>query len=360
MTLDWKITNDYLEGKTKDFIFTKKFAMFDLDSTLIIPKIGTKKNGKGFPIDENDWKFLFNNTQQILNNLINFGYCIIIISNQGGIEKKKQTVENLINKVNKIANTLNINMYFFCSTGYNKYRKPLPQWIYEIVPEEVENNIDRKSSFYCGDACGRKNDFSDTDYKFAINCMLNFKTPENLFLGEPNNYLTIKYPIIESKKMQLNFVPKNKEIIVMIGCAGSGKSYVSKYISKKYDYITINQDILKSKVNCVKICNNAIINKKNIIIDSTNPGIVDRKIWIDIAKKNNYKIRSIELIIPFDNAMHNNYYRNFVNNVKLVPNIAYNIFKSKYIKPSIEEGFNEVIECASGTPNDFKYFYYMY
>ena len=113
MTLNWKITDDYLEGKPKDFIFTEKFAMFDLDSTLIVPKIGTKKNGKGFPIDENDWKFLFNNVKQTLDNLIKFGYCIIIISNQGGIEKKKQTVEKLINKINKIANTLDINMYFF-------------------------------------------------------------------------------------------------------------------------------------------------------------------------------------------------------------------------------------------------------
>ena len=51
-----------------------------------------------------------------------------------------------------------------------------------------KNKIDMQNSFYCGDAAGRKDgkhkDFSDSDYKFALNVGISFKTPENLFLGE--------------------------------------------------------------------------------------------------------------------------------------------------------------------------------
>ena len=47
---------------------------------------------------------------------------------------------------------------------------------------------DKSKSFYCGDAAGRKDgkhkDFSDSDLKFALNVGLEFKTPENLFLGD--------------------------------------------------------------------------------------------------------------------------------------------------------------------------------
>ncbi len=46
-------------------------------------------------------------------------------------------------------------------------------------------DIDLKKSFYCGDAAGRvkgkKKDFSDSDYKFALNINITFFTPEMLF-----------------------------------------------------------------------------------------------------------------------------------------------------------------------------------
>ncbi len=51
-----------------------------------------------------------------------------------------------------------------------------------------KTKVDIKDSFFCGDAAGRKDakhkDFSDTDLKFALNVGIQFKTPENLFLGE--------------------------------------------------------------------------------------------------------------------------------------------------------------------------------
>jgi DNA 3'-phosphatase len=189
--LNWTKTNDYIQAETKNFKFNDKLAMFDLDSTLIEPKIGTKGNGKGFPIDENDWilKYIF--IKEFLTELSKKKYSIIIISNQNGISKGKQSFESFTNKINQICKELNLETYIFCSINDNKYRKPRPAWFYEILPDIIFNKIDRKLSFYCGDAAGRTGDFSDCDYKFALNCLLYFHTPESLFLNQYNrSYLT--------------------------------------------------------------------------------------------------------------------------------------------------------------------------
>ena len=57
--------------------------------------------------------------------------------------------------------------------------------------------INLEKSFYCGDAAGRvkgkKKDFSDTDYKFALNAKLPFKTPEMLFHGANETLPPIKF-----------------------------------------------------------------------------------------------------------------------------------------------------------------------
>ena len=48
--------------------------------------------------------------------------------------------------------------------------------------------VDLKKSVYCGDAAGRKDgkrkDFSDSDYKFALNIEITFQTPEEYFLDQ--------------------------------------------------------------------------------------------------------------------------------------------------------------------------------
>ena len=53
-------------------------------------------------------------------------------------------------------------------------------------------NIDMESSFYCGDAAGRKqapfNDFSNDDLLYSVNLGLKFYTPEMLFKKELLNF----------------------------------------------------------------------------------------------------------------------------------------------------------------------------
>lgn len=360
MKLNWTKTNEYLMGKTQNFEFKEKFAIFDLDSTLVTPKIGSKGNGKGFPIDENDWKWQYSNTKSLLKNLDGNEYSIIIISNQGGMAKGKQTYNVWTQKLNQICENLNLNLYVFCSVDYNKYRKPYPTWMYELVPNNIFDIIDRKLSFYCGDAAGRKGDFSDTDYKFAMNCMLKFYTPEGLFLGKQDLLPDIEYPKITKKNVNFDFTPKNKDMIIMVGYPASGKSYIAEKLKNEHGYVIINQDTLKTKQKCTKMAIKLMENNDSLVIDSTNPGITERNSWITLAKSYGYNIRVIEMTTPKEISMHNNYYRHWNKNINLIPKIAYNMFKSKYIKPRLSEEVTEILELECGTPKDPKYYFYLY
>src|SRR3989338_6356115 len=99
-----------------------------------------------------------------------------------------------------------------------------------------------------------------------------------------------------------------------------------------------------------------ILIMKFLIIDSTNPDKKSRKEWIDLAKKYNYNIRLIKITTSLELSKHNNLYRFLKNEQKIIPDIVYRIFTSKYENPDISEGINEIITMNQvGKPNDELY-----
>jgi len=338
----WENTDEYLFGKTKNFCYSEKIASFDLDKTLI-----TTKSNKPFPIDENDWKLYNENIEKKLKEFVKKKFCVIVISNQGGLKsdlKKKEWMT----KLDCIQKTLNIEMLVFCSTNDNIFRKPLPMFFFNEIffPQNIFTNK-HELSFYCGDACGRKGDHSDTDLKFALNCNLQFKTPEMLFKNEEPNFSEIpNYPdinLILNSESNFTFKPSiDPEIIIMVGFPASGKSSISSILEKQHNYIIINQDTLKTKTKCIKFALENIKQKKSLVIDNTNKDKETRSDWIKIAKKNNYKIRCILLNVDKAQAMHNNKYR-YLTTGKYISKIVYNIYSSKYETPDFSEGFEDII-----------------
>jgi bifunctional polynucleotide phosphatase/kinase len=349
--MKWNNTQEYLYGETNKFKFKNKIASFDLDNTLIVTK-----SGKTFPIDENDWKFRFNNIKTKLHELKDS--CIIIISNQAGISTKKEDPERWMKKIENISKELKIEMCVFCSTGHNIYRKPYPSFFTKIFVHD----IDFENSFFCGDSAGRQYDYRDTDYKFALNCKLPFKTPELFFENKTCVIPKIIYPNTkEIKNKKIKFVPNQKEMIIMVGYPASGKSYISKYIHENFNYEIINQDELKTKAKCIKMATKLLLINKSLIIDSTNPDKKSRKEWIDLAKKYNYNIRLIKITTSLELSKHNNLYRFLKNEQKIIPDIVYRIFTSKYENPDISEGINEIITMNQvGKPNDELYNMFFY
>jgi bifunctional polynucleotide phosphatase/kinase len=225
-----------------------------------------------------------------------------------------------------------------------------------------------EDSFYCGDACGRQGDHANTDYKFALNCGLEFKTPEMLFLNENSVIPKIVYPNIqEILKTKSDFEKKFKssitpEMIIMIGYPASGKSYISSFLENQYGYIIINQDTLKTKTKCFKFAIENLNKKKSIIIDNTNRDKKIRSEWISLANKYNYNIRCILVDVQKNVAMHNNIYR-YLNTGKYISKIVYNIYSANYEPPELSEGFKDIIiieKCPFKNKDFNKDMYQMY
>ncbi len=116
----------------------------------------------------------------------------------------------------------------------------------------------------------------------------------------------------------------------------------------------MNQDTLKTKVKCVKACEQALGDGKSVVIDNTNPSASVRKEYTSLAaKKSKYFIIIYHSEIPFkcllfntdlDLAHHLNFFREKIKGVRRIPDVGYNMFKKNFEEPSIDEGFDKVVK----------------
>lgn len=360
--MNWNNTGNFIEGCYKQdlFVFRDKVASFDLDGTLIKVKSGSK-----FPQDENDWILFSDTVEQKLQDLYKKKYCLIIISNQAGISKGKQDKDAWKNKLEQICNKINLPVKVYASIGTDHYRKP-----YKTFWNVITNGINlHKDSFYCGDACGRKNDHSDTDYKFALNCGINFCTPEFFFDNKKNNEsynVTYNVDLNHIKTLKFNnpdIMHTKNEMIIIVGFPGSGKTtFVNKYLVP-LGYKRINMDTLKTKIKCIKECERQIDLGHSVVIDNTNPDPVTRKLYIDIAKKQKKcNIKCIEFTTNMNTAYHSTHYRCYKSNglTKSIPMLVYHKYKKIYEEPQKKEGFDEIIKIDFCPPDDADFYNYYY
>jgi bifunctional polynucleotide phosphatase/kinase len=349
----WTINDDFIFG-IKDIVNKNKIKqinLFDLDSTIIKTKFG-----RVFPKDKNDWEFQYDKIPDVLNNQ---KYLNGIVSNQSGL-KNKDKVNDWIFKINNICKNINIS-FVFASLNHNKYRKPMCGSWYYIKDKLTEYcNINKYKNnnkiYYIGDAAGRKNDFSDTDIKYAKNCEFKFKTPEIFF--KPPNYkeydkiASITYPNLKYyhsnflnelvEKINLKINNKEKILIMLIGFPASGKSFISNFLLNNLDNFKYynNDDINENKKNKNLVVNPIKYNK--IIDDNTNINTKKR-----LEKLNNftdyYKI-GIYIDYNDDIVNHLNYLRMYEFNKKIIPKVAYNTLKKNIDKLKFNENFDYFIK----------------
>ena len=143
---------------------TQKFAMFDMDYTLI-----KTKSGKIFAQSWDDWKPLFNNIKETLTEFLENDFRLVIITNQSRFEKDPRYKKEVLRKIRKIMGFIDLPVDFIVLQKDTEYRKPSPGVLYFMMKYMYPDvHFDFENSFYCGDAAGRlktalrKKDFANT------------------------------------------------------------------------------------------------------------------------------------------------------------------------------------------------------
>lgn len=334
-----------------NIIHSAYIAAFDMDGTLIKPKSGLR-----FPKDDDDWELLFSNIKNKFKEKQDQNYKIVIFTNQSRIEKSDFKRLGFQRKIENIVKRIGIPIQVFIATGQSIYRKPVPGMWYVLTQEKNGGiEVDMEKSFFVGDAAGRgKNwavkkpkDHSLADRLFAANAGLKFYTPEEFFLGAKS--IPYNPPRFDPKTIATTdfIVPISgqKEVILMVGCPGSGKSFFSENFLVSKGYVRVNRDKLGSWQKCIKVMEEALSAGKKVVIDNTNPNIESRKKYIESAKKFNVQCRCFVMKIETAHAKHNNKFRELTDKSHLkISDIIINSYFKQFEEPTLEEGFTEIVE----------------
>jgi bifunctional polynucleotide phosphatase/kinase len=322
--------------------YSTTLAGFDLDSTLI-----KTKSKKTFPVDNNDWMFLFETTSDILKKNKD---TMVIFSNQMGISKGHISEEEILEKINNIQKNLNIPFIFIASKEDDIYRKPRIG-MYEYVENRIGIKFNKKS-FFVGDMAGREKDKNDSDRKFALNLQIKFYTPEEYFLDIETEKFSLSGYLLDNnhKGTKIDVKPK-KELVVLAGLPGSGKSYLAK---KFTDYKFFSRDEFGSKY--VKLLEKSIKKNEPVVVEGLFQTNESRNKILDLVKNTDYTTRLILMETEPELAYHLNLYRSLYEGRNRIPHIVYQKYKKNFEQP-IAKQWTTIEYCHPQITKEHNKFY---
>ncbi|KAL5289407.1 hypothetical protein ACFFRR_009507 [Megaselia abdita] len=338
----------YTTGGVKS---SSKIAGFDVDGTII-----TTKSGRVFPKDTFDWEILFPEIPKKLKTLHEDNYKICFFTNQSGIAKGKIKLDDFKNKVKAITSRLQVPVQVFIAIGDGFNRKPVPGMWQHLSDEKNDGiEIDNSQSFYVGDAAGRpeagkkRKDHSLADRLFALNIGIPFFTPEEHFLKKSSvPFNEPEFDPHKETKLPLFDPPtkvdsKYKEVVVLMGLPGSGKSHFTKTVMKGYEIL--NADTLGSVQACLNKCEQFLRSGKSCVIDNTNVDVESRKKFITLSKNNGFKCRCFVMNTSPGQIKHNLAFRQLTDSKhSKINTMILNTMKKKFTSPSTSEGFDEIVK----------------
>jgi bifunctional polynucleotide phosphatase/kinase len=275
------------------------WALFDLDWTIIYPVKGTLFK-PGVP-----YRWLPNRKETLLK-LSQMGYRIGIVTNQKVYPQNPLTqVQSRLGSVFQELSSFIPEPLILVSTGENQFRKPDIGWKQYLMLSD--------KSWYCGDAAGRPDDFSDSDRKFAENLGITFYLPEQIF---PNSNIPPQ------------FYTLTPIIALFVGAPGSGKSTAAAQLSQQ-GWTVVSSDNYRSNRTAIanEIRRLVSLHTPKIVVDGTNGTRSGRHEYLSLAP-NYYKV-----IIHFLNSGEE---RNKLR-PNPIPKIAYNMYWSRFEEPDISD-----------------------
>ena len=291
-----------------------KIAAFDYDWTLVSPK-----DGKTFPSNVEDWIWLYPNIPDELRRLNKEGFTIVIFTNQSKDWK--------VTQIQTVAASLEIPIFVVIARQKCDY-KPNPI-LYDVLVGSAK--VDKAASFFVGDALGRKGDFADSDKVFAENICLKCYSPEEFFAVKQ------EHEVVEIPELNLSDC---KQVIIMVGYPGSGKSSVAKKICEDERFVLIQGDVYKTSPKMIKAAGAYVSEGKSVVFDATNSSCKKRYEYIGFARKHSYKIVCVHVSTSLEDSYKRNKSRDPENQV---PKIAYSMYKKHFENPSVEEGFDIIV-----------------
>lgn len=136
-------------------------------------------------------------------------------------------------------------------------------------------------------------------------------------------------------------------MVLFVGYPASGKSTYFRKHFEPSNYVHINRDKLGSWQKCVAKCTENVKAGKSVVIDNTNPDIESRKRYTNVAKQFHIPVRCFLFTTSLEHAKHNNRFReltaNYRDDVVKINDMVFNIYKSKYTEPLLNEGFAEIV-----------------
>ncbi|KAH8873706.1 Bifunctional polynucleotide phosphatase/kinase [Schistosoma japonicum] len=329
-----------------------------MDGTIIIPS-----SGKVFPKDYTDWKLINDNVIPKLKEYFEKGYKIVFLSNQRGITKGYQDIHSFKLKIQNIVDKLNLPVQAIFSILDDRNRKPLTgMWEYLENDGNSGILIDSSASLYSGDAAGRlafgkrKKDHSCCDRLFALNIGIRFLTPEQLWFDQvdtetfempkfnPTELLTNGIHENNNSKLPIIHRPTKPELILMVGYPASGKSHFCNQVLIPLGYEVISRDNIGTWQKCVQAVEQATSKSLPVVVDNTNMDVESRARYIKIAKVWDIPVRCFIMETTIEHAQHNERFRSLTNlSHKPISQMVFNMMRSKYEKPTIEEGYQEIV-----------------
>lgn len=149
-------------------------------------------------------------------------------------------------------------------------------------------------------------------------------------LGVRMTYCYRLFPVYDIKR-------ETQEIVVLVGYPGSGKTtYAMNNYSNREGYAILHGDELRGRL-LRRLCEELDMGR-SVVVDATNPSRPCRQRYIKIGMERGLEVRCIH--INTDNCISNRRNRHRPNRV---PNSAFRSYTNRFDKPSLEEGFKNIL-----------------